>query len=303
MSQSRRTRKTRATALLGVGTLLVGGGVAALAPAPRRRRATARHPAIAGQPEYDNTDLYAFVSPDTAGTVTLIANWIPFEEPGGGPNFYPWATDARYDINIDNDGDAKADVIYRWKFSNTRTPKPSDCFTGNGTFLYNNGPVTSLNDANLLFRQTVRPHPHRGAQGPGQGPHGRSNNAPVAPSYVGDAVDAGLRARCATRPSRPTTAAASRSPVRPRTRSSSTCGSSTCSTAATALTEAGHDTLAGYNVNSVALQVPRRRPDREGQAVVGIWSTTDAQERERARTSRSPGSASRWSTRSSSPTR
>ena len=45
--------------------------------------------------------------------MTLIGNWIPFEEPAGGPNFYPWATDAQYDFNIDNDGDAKADLTYR----------------------------------------------------------------------------------------------------------------------------------------------------------------------------------------------
>ncbi len=68
---------------------------------PRTRHGVGVQPprgtGIAGQPQYDNTDLYAFVSPDKAGTVTLVGNWIPFEEPGGGPNFYPWATDARYD--------------------------------------------------------------------------------------------------------------------------------------------------------------------------------------------------------------
>ena len=67
-------------------------------------------PLIAADPQVDNTDLYAFVSPDEPDTVTLVANWIPFEEPNGGPNFYPFATDARYDINIDNNGDAQADV-------------------------------------------------------------------------------------------------------------------------------------------------------------------------------------------------
>ena len=51
-------------------------------------------------------------------TVTLIANWIPFEEPNGGPNFYTFATDARYDINIDNNGDARPDVTYSWTFQN-----------------------------------------------------------------------------------------------------------------------------------------------------------------------------------------
>ncbi len=184
MSQSRRTRNTRATALLGVGAMLVGGGVAALAPTTSTASSHREAPAIAGQPAYDNTDVYAFAQSD--GKVNLIANWAPFSEPGGGPNFYPWATDARYKINIDNDGDAKPDIIYTWKFRNSRTPKKSDSFTGNGTFLYNNGPVTSLKDKNLLFRQqydltrtTVRKGPDKVRT--------VLNNAPVAPSHVGDA--------------------------------------------------------------------------------------------------------------------
>ena len=111
-------------------------------------------PGISGQPQYDNTDLYAFNSPDKPGSVTLIANWYPFEEPAGGPNFYPWATDAHHDINIDNNGDAKPDIIYRWDFKTSRTPGAKDSFSGNGTFLTNNGQVTTLKDENLLLRQT-----------------------------------------------------------------------------------------------------------------------------------------------------
>ena len=95
MSQSRRTRKTKATALLGVGTMLVGGGIAAsLAPGTSTASSHREAPAIAGQPAYDNTDVYAFAQAD--GKVNLIANWAPFSEPGGGPNFYPWADDAEY---------------------------------------------------------------------------------------------------------------------------------------------------------------------------------------------------------------
>ena len=190
MSQSRRTRRARATALLGVGAIVVGGGVAALAPTTSTASSHREAPAIAGQPQYDNTDVYAFAQAD--GKVNLIANWIPFEEPGGGPNFYPWATDARYKINIDNDDDAKPDVVYTWKFRNSRVPKNSDSFTGNGTFLYNNGPVTSLKDANLLFRQTYDLTRTTIRKGPDK-VSTVLDNAPVAPSHVGDAGDAGLR--------------------------------------------------------------------------------------------------------------
>ena len=154
MSQSRRTTKARATALLGVGTLLAGGGIAGLAPQSASASSHREAPGILGQPQYDNTDVYAFVSPDKTNTVTLISNWNPFEEPGGGPNFYPWATDAHYNVKIDNDHDAKADIVYTWTFKNSRTPGAKDSFSGNGTFLTNNGQVTSLKDENLLFRQS-----------------------------------------------------------------------------------------------------------------------------------------------------
>jgi len=63
---------------------------------------------MAGDAPVDNMDVDAFVSPDGPDTTTIVANWYPFEEPNGGPNFYPWATDAHYDIN--NNGDARADL-------------------------------------------------------------------------------------------------------------------------------------------------------------------------------------------------
>src|SRR5205823_1373610 len=104
-------------------------------------------PLVAGDPQIDDTDLYTFVSPDKPDTVTLVGNWYPFEEPNGGPNFYPFATDARYNINIDNDGDAKADVTYSWTFTNHYRDD-------SGQFLYSTGPVKSLDDPNLNFYQT-----------------------------------------------------------------------------------------------------------------------------------------------------
>ena len=106
-------------------------------------------PLVAADPQVDGTDFYMFRSPDPGpigdSTVTLIANFIPFEEPAGGPNFYSFDPNAKYDINIDNNGDAKPDLTYRWTFTNH----------GNeNTFLYNNGQVTSLKDPNLTFYQT-----------------------------------------------------------------------------------------------------------------------------------------------------
>ena len=103
-------------------------------------------PEISKDPSADNTDVYAFVSPDQPDTVTLIANFIPFELPYGGPNFNEFADDVEYDINISNKGDAHADIVYRFRFNTTvRNPK---------TFLYNTGPISSPTDSNWNRPQT-----------------------------------------------------------------------------------------------------------------------------------------------------
>jgi hypothetical protein len=94
----------------------------------------------------DSTDLYAFVSPDDPGTVTLIANHIPHEEPAGGPNFYEFGDDVLYQINIDNDGDGVAEVVYSFQFATT--------VLDSSTFLYNTGPISSLTDPHFNRRQT-----------------------------------------------------------------------------------------------------------------------------------------------------
>ena len=108
-------------------------------------------PLIAGDPGADNTDLYAFVSPDAPNSLTIIANYIPLEDPAGGPNFFPFDPSVRYEINIDNNGNGKANIRYEFRFKTHRTAKN---FAGIPTFLYNDGPITSLNDPNLLTWQT-----------------------------------------------------------------------------------------------------------------------------------------------------
>jgi hypothetical protein len=102
-------------------------------------------PEIAKDAVADSTDLYAFVSPDAPDTVTLIANYVPLQSPAGGPNFYEFGDDVAYDINIDNTGDGRADVTYRFQFTTEITNKH--------TFLYNTGPITSLTSATWNRRQ------------------------------------------------------------------------------------------------------------------------------------------------------
>lgn len=79
-------------------------------------------PAIGGMPRVDNTDVYAFSSYESGrtGFVTLIANFNPFQDPGGGPEFYPLDSEAEYRINIDNNGDAIPDLEFVFEFTNTR---------------------------------------------------------------------------------------------------------------------------------------------------------------------------------------
>ncbi|HZQ07147.1 MAG TPA: DUF4331 domain-containing protein [Anaerolineae bacterium] len=103
-------------------------------------------PLISQDPAADGTDFYMFVSPDKPDTVTFIANYYPFEDPAGGPNFYRFGDDVLYRINIDNNADAKPDIWYDFTFKTT---------TKNGnTFLYNTGPITSLDSPNLNVYQT-----------------------------------------------------------------------------------------------------------------------------------------------------
>ena len=102
-------------------------------------------PSISKDPVADNTDLYAFVSPDAPDTVTLIANFVPLQDPAGGPNFHSFGDDVQYSIYVDNDHDGDADVTYQFAF-NTVVTNP-------GTFLYNTGPISSLTDPNWNVRQ------------------------------------------------------------------------------------------------------------------------------------------------------
>jgi hypothetical protein len=103
-------------------------------------------PLISMDPMADNTDLYAFRSPDRPDTVTFIANYIPLESPAGGPNFPAFDDSVLYEIHIDNDGDSREDLTYQFRFK-TETRNPD-------TFLYNTGPIASLEDPNWNRPQT-----------------------------------------------------------------------------------------------------------------------------------------------------
>jgi hypothetical protein len=244
---------------------VTGAGLATLGPGTGYTSSHREAPLVAGEPRLDNTDVYAFVSPDAPDTVTLVANWVPLQEPNGGPNFYAWATDVAYDINIDSDGDAKPDVVYRWWFK--------DSYRNKNTFLYNTGPVTSLNDPDLNFRQfydleRITP----------SGTTKLLNDAPAAPSFTGTA-------------SFPNYGAVSDAAITPVGRGKSYAGQADDPFFIELqifdllykgdFSGIGNDTVKGYNVNTIALQVPKTdlalKGDPARNPVIGVWSTTSRQ--------------------------
>jgi hypothetical protein len=102
-------------------------------------------PEISKDPVADSSDLYAFVSPDVPDTVTIIANYVPLQLPAGGPNFFEFGDDVLYEIHVDSNGDGRPDLTYQFRF---RTELRND-----KTFLYNTGPIESLDSENWNRRQ------------------------------------------------------------------------------------------------------------------------------------------------------
>src|SRR4029079_2416861 len=176
----RNPRRRRGMRRIAFALLVVSAAAAAVAvalvsgPGPDASRASSHReaPLISNDPAADNTDLYAFVSPDAPKPVTIVANSIPLEHPAGGPNFASFGDDVRYEIKVDNNGDGEEDVTYRFRFK-TITGNPN-------TFLYNTGPIDTLSDSDWNVRQTytVTRINHRGAKVLG-------TDIPVPPVNIG----------------------------------------------------------------------------------------------------------------------
>jgi hypothetical protein len=242
-------------------------------------------PGILKDPTADNTDVWAFTAPDAPDSLTVVANWIPLADPAGGPNFYPLDENARYYVKIDNTGDGYEDVAYRWKFK-TRYRSPN-------SFLYAAPQVTSVNDKDLNLVQTYDLYKET------YNKHRRlvdvkriANDAPVVPDNVGPKtipnfaqVEAGGVTHLRGGGKTIVTPADDAffvdlgaifdginidMPGRPNVGLGNQGG--------------GKDDVAGYNTKSFVLQVPEREVTRDGKsvagakagnAVVGVWSTTE----------------------------
>jgi Domain of unknown function (DUF4331) len=242
-------------------------------------------PKILKDPTADNTDVWAFTAPDAPGSLTVVANWVPFADPAGGPNFYPLDENARYYVKIDNTGDGYEDVAYRWEFD-TRYRNPN-------SFLYAAPTVDSVNDPDVNLVQTYDLYKERyNKDRKLVGKKRLLNDAPIVPDNVGPKtipnfaqVEAsGIRSL----PGGGKTVVAPADdaffadlgvifdginldkPGRPNIGLGNQGG--------------GKDDLAGYNSKSFVLQVPEREVTRDGKqvadmksgnAVVGVWSTTE----------------------------
>jgi hypothetical protein len=260
-----RTRIGLPTGALAI-VIALALGMAVFSPLGGRASSHREAPIISGDPEVDNTDVYAFVSPDKPNTVTLVGNWWPFEEPAGGPNFYAFEEGAHYEFNIDNDGDAFEDITYRAVFTNH--------VRNEDTFLYANGPVTSLTDPNLNVYQTYDIYRKR------EGGSWRRvvNDMVAAPSDVGK----GTIPNYAT--------------LRDQAIVSFNGGSSKAFAGQADdpffldlrvfdflyggdFSEVGDDTLDGFNVQTIALQVPKSALARGANAsknpIIGLWVETE----------------------------
>ena len=154
-------------------------------------------PAIAMNPSVDGTDLYMFRSYETgrSGYVTILANYNPFQDPQGGPNFFQFNPNALYEIHIDNVGDGKEHITFQFKFNNVLKAKALAVGASGATSnvaipLTQFGQVSAPNDANLNVNESFTVDIVRGDRRTGT--HGQitnqatGNNVFAKPSdYIG----------------------------------------------------------------------------------------------------------------------
>jgi len=222
-------------------------------------------PTIATDPTADNTDVYAFTSPEKQDTVTLIANSYPFQLPAGGPNFYPFSDDVKYDIHVDNVGDAADHIVFSYTFT-----KHINSVTDQ-TFLYNTGLMTFNGSGYSNWNETETYNLDMIVNGVSTrlGSNLRVPPDNVGPHSVGSpaAYDARARAAITTLPNGIKSFAGQR-----------TDGFFVDLGATFDLLgvhPGGVNVLNGLNVNELAVQVPKTMLEGpSGDHVIGVWTTT-----------------------------
>jgi len=273
----------RRTSVLGAATVaaLAAGSLAVTGVLGSSHREA---PQILKDPTADNTDVYAFTAPDAPGAITIVANWIPFEEPAGGPYFGKPDPDARYYVKIDNTGDGYEDVAYRWQIKQR--------FRNPNSFLYAAPTVDTVDDPDVNFVQTYDLYKETYRNRKLQSVKRIAADYPVVPDNVGPKTipnyervfRGGIRSLAGggktfvgpaddpffldlntvfdglnlDRPGRPKIGLGNQG--------------------------GGKDDVGGYNTHAFVLQVPEGEVTRNGRAVsaanaanavVGVWATTE----------------------------
>ena len=245
--------KKLAFALLAAAAVATAGLAVARSNGPGSATASSHReaPLIAQDPTADNTDLYAFVSPDKPSTATIVANWIPGEDPAAGPNYYTFSSTARYDIYADTNGDGNPDVTWQFRFANL----PSQFFLGNTQQRYTvtktaNGKTAVVGSGLMTPPDNIGPRstPNYDALA-AKGIHSLSDGSTVFAGQRDDPFFADVGAIFDLVAIRNGTGA----------------------------TGGGKDFLAGYGVHSIALQLPKSMLDNGKNHVVGVWAATDRQ--------------------------
>jgi hypothetical protein len=141
------------TAFVLLAVLLIG-----LSPRNAGASSHREAPLISKDPFADNVDTYVFIPQGITDRVVLAATWIPFEAPEGGPNYFEFDDNVRYDIYVSNDGDPSPEITYTLE-SRTAIGDPN-------SFLYNTGPIDSLADSDWKRPQYYTVTEHMEGQAP-----------------------------------------------------------------------------------------------------------------------------------------
>ena len=244
-------------AAVSVAVLVAVAATRGAGPGAAKASSHREAPLISQDPTADNTDLYAFVSPDKPDTATIIANWIPGEDPAAGPNYYTFSTSARYDIYVDKNGDGKPDTTYYFRFTNL----PSQFFLGNTQQRYTVTKVVGGKSTLGRYGPADPAGQHRPALDAelpqprdAQGIHSLADGSTVFAGQRDDAFFADVGAIFDLVAIRYGTGA----------------------------TGGGKDFLSGYGVHSIALQIPKSQLDNSGNHTIGVWAATDRQKVDRA---------------------
>jgi hypothetical protein len=151
-----------------LGALIVGNLLACAIVAPAIASSHREAPFITRQPKADGTDFYMFRSyqPGRANYLTLIADYLPLQDPYGGPNYFQMDPDALYEIHIDNNGDAKEDITFQFRFTNTNK---NAAFSVGGKqvpipLVINGGAIDSVNPPGINVRETYTVTVKRGGR-------------------------------------------------------------------------------------------------------------------------------------------